>query len=269
LRENKNGFPYGTANDNKMNKYILPIMMLLLMCGNGLQAQVKKKVKAPVKKQISHPKKKTAVIRVTTADKKQPTVNKPTVQSEVTEQKKTLVVNSPSGEDSKIQDNTLPQKFRLMEFQPGDEKSYRFSAGIRLLWGVGLSSKYFFRDRHAAEVILKIRGYRGIGRDVCLAGLYEYHKSIPGIDGLKVYGGGGAYVGYFSFKENISLALERAGYDNELYAGISGVIGAEYKFDGIPIAISVDWQPSLTLIDSYSGSGFGAQGGGLGVKYTF
>lgn len=48
--------------------------------------------------------------------------------------------------------------------------------------------------------------------------------------------------------------------------GVAGVLGLEYKFKGIPLAISADWQPIYLLNEN---SGFSAENGGIGIKYTF
>lgn len=48
--------------------------------------------------------------------------------------------------------------------------------------------------------------------------------------------------------------------------GLDAVAGLEYKFNKLPIAVSVDWQPGYAL---NAGGGFGSKGGGFGVKYTF
>ena len=47
--------------------------------------------------------------------------------------------------------------------------------------------------------------------------------------------------------------------------GIDGVLGLDYKFKDAPINISLDWQPSVTLIGASSSPAYG----GIAVRYTF
>ena len=54
--------------------------------------------------------------------------------------------------------------------------------------------------------------------------------------------------------------------DDPFFLGISGEIGAEYKFEGAPIAIGADWRPTFWLVDE---TDFHAGGFGLNVRYVF
>jgi hypothetical protein len=48
--------------------------------------------------------------------------------------------------------------------------------------------------------------------------------------------------------------------------GVSGEIGLEYHFSGVPIALGVDWRPTFWIIDE---TRFGADSFGLNVRYVF
>lgn len=48
--------------------------------------------------------------------------------------------------------------------------------------------------------------------------------------------------------------------------GASGEVGLEYKFKGAPISLSVDWRPTLWIVDK---TDFHAGGFGLNVRYVF
>jgi len=48
--------------------------------------------------------------------------------------------------------------------------------------------------------------------------------------------------------------------------GASGEIGLEYHFNGAPIALGIDWRPTLWIIDETK---FGADSFGLNVRYVF
>lgn len=131
-----------------------------------------------------------------------------------------------------------------------NSSSYTTALGVKVWDGAGISFKHFFNDRHAGELI----GY--FWRDgVRITGLYEIHGDFQGAQGLKWYIGPGAHIGFYN-----------SDYGNGTFAGIDGVIGLDYKFNGAPINISLDWQPSFEFGD---GRGFTGSWGGLGVRYTF
>jgi hypothetical protein len=54
--------------------------------------------------------------------------------------------------------------------------------------------------------------------------------------------------------------------DDPFWLGVSGELGLEYKFKGVPIALGGDWRPSLSIIDQTE---FHAGGFGLNVRYIF
>jgi hypothetical protein len=127
--------------------------------------------------------------------------------------------------------------------------SYRTALGVKVWDGAGISLKHFF-DKNAGELIGYFwnRGFR-------FTGLYEIHGDINGAEGLKWYIGPGAHIGFYNTKYGGGTAI-----------GIDGVIGLDYKFNGAPINISLDWQPSFEFGD---GAGFIGSWGGLGIRYTF
>lgn len=87
--------------------------------------------------------------------------------------------------------------------------------------------------------------------------MYEYHGAISGAAGLKWYGGGGVYLGQATFD-----LIDQSTFNY----GPTGVLGLEYKFKDLPLAISADWQP-VFLINT--GGGFAGENGGIGIKYAF
>jgi hypothetical protein len=146
---------------------------------------------------------------------------------------------------------------------------YSSAVGLRFLWGVALTGKHFFKEHHAAEAIFRFRGYHGVGSDMNLTLLYEYHGDIP-VEGLRWYAGAGVFAGHFRLKNKYMDAWEGYyGKRGSTYFGMSGILGAEYKIKNIPLAVSADWQPSFLFNSGYFDSGFTAECGGLGVKYTF
>lgn len=128
--------------------------------------------------------------------------------------------------------------------------SYKTALGVKVWDGGGISFKHFLTDKNAIELI----GYFW-NRGSRITGLYEIHGPISGAPGLQWYIGPGAHIGFYNTK-----------YGNGAFAGIDGVLGLDYKFNGAPINISIDWQPSIEFGEN---RGFVGSWGGLGIRYTF
>jgi len=241
---------------------ILAICALVVGLNTAVSAQTKK---APAKKSTA-----------TTKTQAKPAAATKTTSQPATEEKATAVTKSeksaaqqPAAKEEKK--STSSSKFSS---DGGQESAYKSALGVKFLWGIALTGKHFFKDQHAIEAIVKYRGYARVGSDINLALLYEYHKNIPGVEGLRWYAGGGIYLGYFSFKDELDyyyeIAADQAGINtNNFYMGIVGALGLEYKIQNTPIAVSADWQPAIGIIKSYGSNGFSGENGGFGVKYTF
>ena len=105
-----------------------------------------------------------------------------------------------------------------------------------------ISFKYFLNETRALEGLFSFD-------PVTLGALYEVHRPL-GAPGLQWFFGGGAYVSF----------------NNDDVFGAMGIIGLDYKFQKIPLNISVDWKPELNLVDEVS---FEASTVGLGVRFVF
>lgn len=115
--------------------------------------------------------------------------------------------------------------------QDVNAQDYRFAAGIRLsspdaTLNNSITGKYFVTDRTAIEGIVAFGNRFGIG------GLVEIHNSFD-VPGLKWFYGAGAYVG--------------SGEGNT-YLGPTGIIGLDYKFQNIPLNLSLDFKPELDFL---------------------
>ncbi len=131
-----------------------------------------------------------------------------------------------------------------------NNSSYTNALGVKVWDGGGVTFKHFFNTNHAGELI----GYFWT-QGIRVTGLYEFHFPISGATGLKWYVGPGVHIGFYNTK-----------FGDGSFAGIDGVLGLDYKFSGIPLNISLDWQPSFEFGDN---RGFVGSWGGLGVRYTF
>ncbi len=139
-------------------------------------------------------------------------------------------------------------------------QTYKTALGLKV-WGDGggISIKSFVGPGHALE---------GVGyfweRGTRIVGLYEFHGRIEGAPGLNWYVGPGAHLGFYN--DRYYDARFHDGDGSGSYIGIDGVLGLDYKFDGVPVNLSIDWQPSFEF---GSNRGFIGSWGGLGVRYTF
>ncbi len=132
---------------------------------------------------------------------------------------------------------------------------YTTAIGVKIYPGA-VSVKHFIKSDAALEGLAYFynHGFR-------VTGLYEFHGDINGAPGLKWYVGPGAHIGFYNDRWNRRYPDE----DASVAIGIDGVLGLDYKFNGAPINISLDWQPSFNIVGrSYFEGGWG----GLGIRYT-
>ena len=129
-------------------------------------------------------------------------------------------------------------------------QDYKTAAGIRLgpnsaYITAGLTIKHFLNEKAAIEGIV------GLNNGLGICGLYEIHFPIDAVKNLKWFAGAGGYVAFRS---------------SSTYVGGAGIVGLDYKFEDIPLNITLDWKPELNLI---GGVRFESSGLGLSARYTF
>lgn len=126
---------------------------------------------------------------------------------------------------------------------------YRHQAGVRLgsadqVVATGFTYRYHFNNNRAVEGILNLQDPASI------AAVYEIFKPVAAVQNLSWYYGGGAFVGF-------------KGADN---LGITGIAGVDYQFTEVPINLSIDWKPELTIIDAVR---FRAATVAVSVRFSF
>ena len=126
---------------------------------------------------------------------------------------------------------------------------YRHQAGVRLgsndqVVSTGFTYRYHFNNNKAIEAILNLRD------PLALGAMYEIFKPIGAVENLHWFYGGGAYVGF-------------KGIDN---LGITGIAGLDYQFTEVPINLTIDWKPELTVIQSVR---FRASTVAVSVRFAF
>lgn len=129
-------------------------------------------------------------------------------------------------------------------------QSYTNAVGVRLTSNTssitsGFTIKHFLDEGTALEGIV------GVNNGLGICGLYEKHFSIESVNNLQWFAGVGGYVAFFNKNTNL---------------GGAGIIGLDYKFEEIPLNISLDWKPELNII---SHVGFEGSGVGLSARFTF
>jgi hypothetical protein len=140
------------------------------------------------------------------------------------------------------------------------QRNYTTAAGVRLgsYTFTNLSLKHFLTDQGAVEVTTGLRsfglfGFRRTRIDV--GAIYQHHfpleVDIPGT--LQWYIGVGGNLGFYS------------GFETGLEISIMGGGGVDYKFDDLPLNVSIDLYlgPFFGLYQ-----GIGTRTGGLAVRYT-
>jgi len=129
-------------------------------------------------------------------------------------------------------------------------QSYSKAVGIRLgpnsaAVTAGFTGKYFLNEKAAVEAIV------GINNGLGICGLYELHFPIEAVNNLSWFGGAGGYVAFRS---------------STTFVGAAGIIGLDYKFEEIPLNLSLDWKPELNIISKIA---FESSGIGLSARFTF
>ena len=130
----------------------------------------------------------------------------------------------------------------------GQAQDYRMALGARISSGGpalnnSATFRYFLNDQAAVEAMVSFD-------PGAVGALYEVFRPVTNLQGLKFFFGGGAY----------------GGWGNGQYLGAQGIVGLDYKFNNVPINLSVDWKPELNLVNEIF---FEPSALGLSVRFTF
>lgn len=138
-------------------------------------------------------------------------------------------------------------------------QDYGSAVGLRLGYPTSITFKKFVSENNAFEAYGGIRGI-GIGTSIRANVAYLIHNDFQEIDRLKWYYGAGVGVAFYTFDAGFGVGESGTSFT------VSGYIGLEYTLEDVPVSFSVDWSPTYFL-GGY-GSGFGADGGALAVRYV-
>jgi hypothetical protein len=150
---------------------------------------------------------------------------------------------------------SLTAGFLLIAKTDAIAQSYENAIGIRLGPYNGINYKTFLNSNKALDFNLSFRNNNDFDR-FFFTGLYEVHNPINDAPGLNWYYGGGASIGSY----------KRRDFDGEVFFSADGVIGLDYKFNGAPINLALDWRPRLEITPN---SGLSSNDLGLAIRFTF
>lgn len=93
-------------------------------------------------------------------------------------------------------------------------------------------------------------------------GIYQWVWNIEG--GFNWYAGAGASLGSFDVDNNFSGFNDD---DSEFFVNVAGDIGIEYRFDDLPLLLSLDFRPEIGILNDFDDSlEFDIA---LGIRYLF
>lgn len=127
-------------------------------------------------------------------------------------------------------------------------------AGIRLGGTTALTYKKMFENLEAAEIMMS-----GRENGLQFTGLYEKHKPMSWSLGENFYSyyGFGGHLGFVQ-SDPLIVRTDSAGIQSYrlldirrktfFLMGVDAIIGMEYHIYSIPLAIAVDFKPTLELI---------------------
>lgn len=143
--------------------------------------------------------------------------------------------------------------------EPSNQPEYKMAIGIRLssapaMVNNSISFKYFMNNRAAIEALVSF------GDPLAFGALIEFHNPLS-TSGLQWFYGAGGYLG-FSKEYNPNKQID----ERKTYFGGQGVVGLDYKFQNIPLNLSLDWKPELNLVQDIN---FEPAALGFTARFTF
>jgi len=138
-------------------------------------------------------------------------------------------------------------------------QNYKTALGVRLsssnaMQNNSISIKQFISEKMAIE------GLFTFGDPLALGALVELHKPLTPAGLSWFYGGGG----YISFVKKVNVTTQKSTTDPNF--GAQGIVGLDYKFNNIPLNISLDWKPELNIVSDIN---FEPAAIGFSARFTF
>lgn len=147
--------------------------------------------------------------------------------------------------------------------QKEEGQEYKNAVGLKV-YPLAFTIKHNFNHLVAVEGITYFYG----GRSVRETALLEFNFDIEKVEGLRWFAGPGAHISFTKYYNG-----------SKTFVGLDGILGVDYKFKGLPINVSADWQPSFEFGEQPSinnvpvgikdGPGFTGSWAGIAVRFTF
>lgn len=125
------------------------------------------------------------------------------------------------------------------------------SVGLRIGPYYGITLKHSYKANRAVEGIFMTR--RG---GASITGLYEVMTPALGVDNLQAFVGIGAHLNLFRYRNRAYWDWDEEDdvpirSEDHITIGVDMILGLDYTFDQLPLAIGLDWKPALNLIGDY------------------
>lgn len=157
----------------------------------------------------------------------------------------------------------------LPDTKPQASAPYRAAVGLRYTVGgagytdLGLTAKYFITDQTAFEVYTKLPFY---SRDYLASLSYIWQPKLGFSERFRPYAGAGAGI-----LRHTNSPLEHEG-EPRISPIAFGMVGIEYQFKKLPMALSLDYRTPLLSSGTYAPSHkhiSRISSLSVGLKYTF
>lgn len=149
----------------------------------------------------------------------------------------------------------------LMSAGVASAQNYNYGIGLRLGPSPSIDFKWNNSPKNSWEFNLNFPDFRGLSASAA----YEWNWPIGSQgyngEGFNGYAGPQATVGFYGLGQNYGSFM----------LGVGGMGGIEYKFK-IPLALAIDWKPTIAFVTSGSHSGIGYWGFwdfALSIRYAF
>jgi len=149
----------------------------------------------------------------------------------------------------------LTAVFIFLASSNAQAQNYENAIGVRLGSYNGVNFKTFLNSNKALDLNLSFRNNNDLKRFL-LTGLYEVHNPIEGAPSLLWYYGGGGSIGSY----------KRRDFDGDLWLSADGVLGLDYKIEGAPLNLAIDWRPRLEITPD---TNLRTEDVGLSIRLTF
>jgi len=147
----------------------------------------------------------------------------------------------------------------ISSFSKLSAQDYKTALGVRLsssnaMQSNSISIKHFINQKTAIE------GLFTFGDPLALGALIEFHKPLAAA-GLTYFYGAGGYVG---FEKKVNTNTQKTNTNANF--GAQGIIGLDYKFNNVPLNLSLDWKPELNIVSDIN---FEPAAIGFTARFTF